>query len=544
LTLTEDLSDGVKHIVLTHFLQENEKKSTDLFTRTCQRELWNEVLSYLEFREDSHAIVTGNPGIGKSRSMAYMLRLLLSKGKTVIYETRKDTTAFAFIPQEDGKYKVWSCGEFKPSSCTALMNPNNYYLIDPDLPQQIVNVSAHTILSVSPNRQHFKEFNKRSNTLKWIMPIWKKEELKSLQKYFKMTDNEFETRYMNFGGRIRFIFSGVEEYSKSFDEIKESISRLDLDKLIKALSPDGIDIDQSEQSGPSIVFIYNVLAVPTIFNSITYKYLKIQGNYMISIASETICHLIACKYWKEIMDILNPKSQRYSQNATLNGRLFELVSSVFLEFSVEFDVKDDKNMIDHKLILSQGKRVEYGGTWDNFLLYCSNLKLSTNTTFSREVVIPKTINQPVIDIMDARDRGYQITVGKEHGISKSNIQNMLKKLNITSQNPLNLYFVVLECRFDEFQWKYEGDFILDPEVIALEKKTVQNLKKDLNNVGEETTGLKEDLIKRILQYKQINTETSKDIMDKIQNCLKIYKICIPKDPPSIIEDMIKRLHQK
>jgi hypothetical protein len=137
----EDLSSGVKRLAMNFWLQDNEKDSRDLFTRNCQRELWNELLSYLEATKSSHAIITGNPGIGKSRSMAYFLKLLLQGGKTLIYETRKDFTTY---------------------------------------------------------------------------------------------------------------------------QIAESVSRLDLKLLIKALSPGGIDIDPSEQGGPSMVFIYDVLTVPTI----------------------------------------------------------------------------------------------------------------------------------------------------------------------------------------------------------------------------------------------------------------------------------------
>ena len=122
--------------------------------------------------------------------MSYFLKLLLSKKKPVFYEIKKDKTAIAFIPQNDGSYKVWSVMNFQPQSCSLLKNSNNYYLIDPDLPEQIVNVSAHTVLCASPNKFHYKEFIKRDGNFSWCMPVWKKEELKALKPYFKTNDKE------------------------------------------------------------------------------------------------------------------------------------------------------------------------------------------------------------------------------------------------------------------------------------------------------------------------------------------------------------------
>ena len=122
----EDLNDGVKHISMTNFLQDNESDSPDLFIRQCQKELWGEVLIFLESLASSRAIVTGNPGIGKSRSMNYFLKLLLIKRKTVIFEARKDLKAFIFVPQEGSLYKVWFCMNFNPTACAALNNQSNY----------------------------------------------------------------------------------------------------------------------------------------------------------------------------------------------------------------------------------------------------------------------------------------------------------------------------------------------------------------------------------------------------------------------------------
>ena len=96
--------------------------------------------------------------------------------------------------------------------------------------------------------------------------------------------------------------------------------------LSQALSEKGIDIDQSNEKGSSMVFIYSVVGKVDTFGQ---KYRKIKGNYFTSIASETTRQLLARQYWKECMNALDPASSSYSDNAIANGRLFELISSVY-----------------------------------------------------------------------------------------------------------------------------------------------------------------------------------------------------------------------
>jgi len=120
----------------------------------------------------------------------------------------------------------------------------------------------------------------------------------------------------------------------------------------------------------------------------------------------------------------------------------------------------------------------------------------------------------------------------------------LKTISSTPQNPLKLYFVVLEDQIDEFGWSYTGDLKLDPEVQKLENKTVDELKSTSDSLGLVKTGVKDVLIKRILNHKNITAKTTKDIMNEIEASLKIYKICLPKDPSSSVKDVLERFHEK
>jgi hypothetical protein len=104
LNATEkDITNGLHHIPLSHWLQRNEKLSSDLFTRQCPRDLWNEVFMYLEATYKGHALVTGNPGIGKSRSMTYLLRMLLQNGRPRSIRQERTNVIMRLFHQRDIK---------------------------------------------------------------------------------------------------------------------------------------------------------------------------------------------------------------------------------------------------------------------------------------------------------------------------------------------------------------------------------------------------------------------------------------------------------
>jgi len=166
------------------------------------------------------------------------------------------------------------------------------------------------------------------------------------------------------------------------------------------------------------------------------------------------------------------------------------------------------------------------------------------------ILIPEKKNQPVLDFMDANDRAYQITVGETHDISIPQLQNIVTKLGVTQQNPLSLYFLVPEHRFKAFKWNYTGKFKgLDPRVSALEGKNADVLKDELKTIFKNgnkkitpiNTMGKEEVIKNLLKKKSIDAKTTQEMLGDIKKLVKVCKICIPKDPPKEIVDIIDEI---
>ena len=166
----------------------------------------------------------------------------------------------------------------------------------------------------------------------------------------------------------------------------------------------------------------------------------------------------------------------------------------------------------------------------------------SSLTTSREIVIPKTTNQPVIDMMDACDRAYQFSVGKKHGVNIKHLEQIIEILKVTPKKPLTFYFVIPESRLEDFEWNYEGEFELEDEVKKVEKMSVKELQNELKFLGESTSGKKEELIRRLLDMKGVKGETSTEMLNRLEQSIQIFTLCIPRDPDVKIQEMIQRIH--
>jgi hypothetical protein len=394
--------------------------------------------------------MTGNSGVGKSRSMAYFLRILMQRNKTFVYDARKGDFISLFVPSE-GKYSVFSCESrlFFPGSCVHLQNANNYYLIDPMYPEKIVNVAAHTVLCASPNQDHFKEFQKIPNTSKWFIPVWKEDELKALQYEIQvderfLTDEEFKNRFSQFGGRIRFIYSNSMDYMNWCRLLLNSLASVELKTLEKIFYGDSIE-ESHNNPLPSMLFVLDLKD-----ECQTNKYL-IGSNDTIKIGSRDVKILLARYYWKKMMNHLDPRNSSIS--GTTKGKFFEIVASTYLEMGSEFSVFNEEKKLVQILNIPSSDRIEKSGSWKDYLTFCSTLK--ENAT-PRQYVEPSSTNQPVIFAMDSHRRGYQITVGKTHGINRKRFQEMIEILKLSSKNPLEMYFVILQRNLENFQWNFDS----------------------------------------------------------------------------------------
>jgi hypothetical protein len=289
---------------------------------------------------------------------------------------------------------------------------------------------------------------------------------KDLSGDLHLKDIEFEARWNIFGGRIRFIYANEEHYKDHYNKLKGAISTLGFEKIIKVVGNGKLVINQegkTESTGSSMIFIYDVFG----YASPKYKWRMIDGNYQTTVASQYLKKAIAVRYWHDLLDRLNPKSLHYSNNATQNGRIFEFLAGFLLGFEGEFYAFKQEDLktreFDHKLDLIHGERHKsLGETWKKFLDECANLPshtsisttVKTTSITKREILIPKLTNQPVVDMMDAKDRAYQFCSGKSHDVNLVQLKTILTKLKCSKEKPLRLCFIILESQADSFAWKW------------------------------------------------------------------------------------------
>ena len=383
--------------------------------------------------------------------------MLLEKGKKVIFEPRKDKIVYSFIPDENKKYIVnmMKIKDFDPQFCDILKDSNSFYLIDPDKPEQIVNVAAHTILVASPNREHYKEYSKRPYLSIFCMSSWEKEDAKLLINYISinnkyLNENEFNMRYYKFGGILRHIFT--DNLKKYEDNIKSALNRLNFEDLIRSFLP--TELDQQNSNISSYIFKYHVNKIDP-----DYKYLKTADNVETVISSDYIKLQLALKYGREIMiNVLNPYSKKY-ENRTGVYEFFELFSKILIQIGGSFKIKElySKNKEESKLILKESEIiVSNSEKWELYFKECKDLQSLNND--KRKLILPKITNIPIIDFMDSNNQGFQVTLSKEHSIKFGNLENdfgLLKIMKILSINELKIYYIIPEWNFNDFKLNFE-----------------------------------------------------------------------------------------
>ena len=267
--------------MIIHLIGGEDLSSPDLFLRLSQRKLWEEVVKFLNTFTQTHSVVTGSPGIGKTRSIAYLLLLLFKEKKFIIFECRSKNIAFAFTPQNDGSYKVWECDDFKANCCRILENPDYFYIVDLSKgSEKVLLFYAHTIVTASPRiMTGVKDFLARDGTKVFVMPVWKKEEVLAICPYIKINYNTISTdealsRFNIFGGRLQYIYALI--LTRHLNNLVTSLSSFSVEELKHMIeSPYTIQVSNiNPEIGPSMIFVYDEKQ-----STADYKYEMTPTNY-------------------------------------------------------------------------------------------------------------------------------------------------------------------------------------------------------------------------------------------------------------------------
>jgi hypothetical protein len=199
----------------------------DLVIRRVTEPFWSACVHFA-LEGSGRVCAVGAPGIGKTTSIPFLIYLLLSMERTVVYLLRTKANnnwyyEFTLTPQASMPYSCQIYPEATvPSDIPSLKDPESFFIIDPGSTTDSSDpeaLEAKLIIVSSPNSKHWGggSFSKigpgyYGGTFMYY-PIWSLDELLAAQSILnkELTELAVRQRYFNIGGVPRHIFYGYED---------------------------------------------------------------------------------------------------------------------------------------------------------------------------------------------------------------------------------------------------------------------------------------------------------------------------------------------
>ena len=496
--------------------------------RNSTEPFWKACLAEVDATYPRRVCAIGTPGIGKTTSTAYLIRLLLMRSKqtTIVYRMRAGNEAgFCYEFCTDGKGGK-SVSVFPERNCfwniPSLQNNDTYYIVDPCQTTTSCNppadFMAKVIIVTSPNSIHWggSSFGKTHgpptkdvNTgdgLFMYMPVWTYDELESASAVLSnITIAELSERYNKVGGVPRQMFAARDTYENFLQKIDNALNNLSPDQVEK-LAWGRLDevgtLDEKEPKS-SIIVVEN--KSPSDFK--TKKIILRSKNLQL-------------KFWR-----------RYSSTHWSNiedGDNFQTYVQILLNMSIRYQARLLNNKTASNDVLLGNCSIQ---PTSMDLLEASHECTEPNVLFTSN-----KINYPLYDMCyrDSSNRYHliQATMAGRHSANPILIketENNAKKLGIPPDN-LTLYYAVHSARYDNF--KTDPAFKLDKGRLYQENTEAKGKhvdKKDesivsKNNINKYKSTDSKIKKKEIKKYKSTDSKIKK----KIYHAIKVVVICVKK----------------
>lgn len=430
-------------------LQRDETStSTTMVVPPDTRGAWKAVLNSFELgQSDQRFLVIGSPGIGKSRTINYFIRLIINEFQqksqplpTIVFEHRKDRRVWKFAPKDpadpSSEYEAFSMGitRFAAEEEKPLRSPDNVYIVDSGQAEGSVApalLPATTIYVCSPDTRHFSEWEKhlqKGGT--FFIPIWTYEAMEAGQPYmFPEIDVQ---KKMSVVGPIPRRMREYEKFKARIDEAMPENS----DKIASVLlhGAGGVDAEHDRDKPLSAVFGFTV--VPG--SNYRQRVVSFVSNY----ARSRIDMSVLKSIYNAIISNVDP-----DRNVEL-GRTFELVVFKFLNAGWETDMKcineEESELVKLKVTAGDGDvRLIDGGKGFKGRVYEMMKEMPFVGEGGAKAIFFGS-NFPVIDAADAHDRGFSVTIAQKKAISRTTVSNLRRDLGLSEDQSLHVVFLVPE----------------------------------------------------------------------------------------------------
>lgn len=241
-----------------------------LFVRPCYETLYKHAL---EEAKENGVLLLGNPGIGKSAWLNYVLiRVIKEKRfKTIVLERRSTSCQTrSLLIVRKGLVRKLVTGDFDSELTKWLSQKATLYMYDPpefDLePVFDAGVAAKVIVAASPNDKHYKGFFKNGarpgpgSASVYYCPLWTLEEVTSF--YRGQVPEPVARKFFYFGGVPRRLFKPDEiTKEQALSDLEGSLSSVRLTTVTSFLNAErGYHIPSSYQTAvPHTLFAFNPL---------------------------------------------------------------------------------------------------------------------------------------------------------------------------------------------------------------------------------------------------------------------------------------------
>ncbi|GAM24294.1 hypothetical protein SAMD00019534_074690 [Acytostelium subglobosum LB1] len=435
LTLPSDL----------HFLG-NPSKRSSLYVRDCYEEIKSLIFAQFDRYEGinitnathssasappqqpfySSYVVIGNPGIGKSCFLYYLMAEIAKKKETMVIHSihSNDEHSYYLYGYDLNGSPILKHGP-KALVVPYLTKKSTYFLVDS---KKESNVAAKTIIVSSPDPTQYKEFLKNDRTARMYMPPWEKDEVDHVRPllYPQVTQATLDDLWSKWGGIPRFILEKADNpaFQHSLEQV---IPTLNLDDCLKCI---GEEDPQAPGSHKIIQIIpIDVVGIP--------KYgameLRFSSKYVANVAVQAI----------EANNM-----QQVIANLAVPRFLHSPLGGSFLEAAVHRKLK------------------QHGGTFQRRALKTNIMDTITFPKPSSSLVIksisdigpalgnvylvPSFSNFPAIDSLIKPNQLFQVTVSPDHPPLMKELSSIVDQLGGTVAN-VELYFVLPPDQFYTFK---------------------------------------------------------------------------------------------
>jgi hypothetical protein len=232
----------------------------DVVIRPLTEAFWSACVQ-LALEGSGHVCAVGTPGIGKSASIPYLIYLLLSMKRAVVFLLRTNDKTnwyyeFTSTPQMPSPY---SC-QIHPEATVhwnipSLQDPEAFCIIDPGATSDSCNpgaLAAKLIIVSSPDSKRwggsaFSKIGLGYHGGQFLYyPLWSLDELLAVRSVLnqQVTEEQVRQRYYNVGGVPRDVFYGYETALSEQDSAVAALTEFQATRYLRDLAYGVVTMDR------------------------------------------------------------------------------------------------------------------------------------------------------------------------------------------------------------------------------------------------------------------------------------------------------------